>query len=264
MSTYNLDKLFSPGSIAVVGASPRKTSSGRAVIENLLRSGFPGPIYVVNPHYDEIEGVHAVKSYEALPGAPDVAVIAVPPAAIPEAVAAAARKGTAAGIIVTAGLGHGPGSLAEVAEKNARAASMRLVGPNCLGVLVPRAKLNASFAASAPPAGDLALISQSGAIATGLVEWAAVRGVGFSAVVSIGDSIDVDFADLLDHFALDRATRAIMLYIEFDPRCAQVHVGGAGRGADQAGACHQVWAPRSGRESGADPHRRACGIRCCL
>ncbi len=214
MSTYNLDKLFSPGSIAVVGASPRKTSSGRAVVENLLRAGFPGPIHVVNPHYDAIEGVHAVKSYEALPEAPDVAVIAVPPAAVPDAVAAAARKGTAAGIIVTAGLGHGPGSLAELAEKNARAAGMRLVGPNCLGVLVPRARLNASFAASTPPAGDLALISQSGAIATGLVEWAAVRGVGFSAIVSIGDSIDVDFADLLDHFAVDRGTRAILLYIE--------------------------------------------------
>ena len=214
MSTYNLDKLFSPRSIAVVGASPRKTSSGRAVVENLLRAGFPGPIHVVNPHYDAIEGVHAVKSYEALPEAPDVAVIAVPPAAVPDAVAAAARKGTAAGIIVTAGLGHGPGSLAELAEKNARAAGMRLVGPNCLGVLVPRAKLNASFAASAPPAGDLALISQSGAIATGLVEWATVRGVGFSAIVSIGDSIDVDFADLLDYFAVDRATRAILLYIE--------------------------------------------------
>ncbi len=214
MSTYRLDKLFSPRSIAVVGASPRKTSSGRAVVENLLRAGFPGPIHVVNPHYDAIEGVHAVKSYKALPEAPDVAVIAVPPAAVPDAVAAAARKGTAAGIIVTAGLGHGPGSLAELAEKNARAAGMRLVGPNCLGVLVPSAKLNASFAASAPPAGDLALISQSGAIATGLVEWAAVRGVGFSAIVSIGDSIDVDFADLLDYFAVDRATRAILLYIE--------------------------------------------------
>ena len=91
---------------------------------------------------------------------------------------------------------------------------MRLVGPNCLGVLVPPAKFNASFAASSPAAGDLALISQSGAIATGLVEWAAVRGVGFSAIVSIGDSIDVDFADLLDYFAMDRGTRAILLYIE--------------------------------------------------
>ena len=175
---------------------------------------FPVRIHVVNPHYDAIEGVSAVKSYDALPEAPDVAVIAVPPAGVPDAVAAAAQKGTAAAIIVTAGLGHGPGSLADAAAKNARAAGMRLVGPNCLGVLVPPAKLNASFAASSPPVGELALISQSGAIATGLVEWAAVRGVGFSAIVSIGDSIDVDFADLLDYFAVDRGTRAILLYIE--------------------------------------------------
>ena len=214
MSTYRLDSLFTPRSVAVVGASPRKTSSGRAVLENLRGAGFPGAVYLVNPRYDEIEGVRAVKSYDALPEVPDVVVIAVPAPAVPDAVAAAARKGTAAGIVITAGLGHGPGSLADICEKNARAAGMRLVGPNCLGVLAPRAKFNASFAALSPPPGDLALISQSGAIAAGLVQWAAARGVGFSAIVSIGDSIDVDFGDLLDHFAMDRDTRAIVLYIE--------------------------------------------------
>src|ERR1700719_4279148 len=214
MSTYRLETLFAPRSVAVVGASPRQTSTGRAVLENLLGSGFPGAIHLVNPRYDEIAGVRSVKSYDALPEAPDVVAIAVPPAAVPDAVAAAARKGTAVGIIINAGLGHGPGSLADACEKNARAAGMRLVGPNCLGVLVLGAKLNASFAAAAPPPGDLALISQSGAIAAGLVQWAGGRGGGFSAIVSIGDSLDVDFADLLDHFALDRGTRAILLYIE--------------------------------------------------
>ncbi|MBV1698913.1 MAG: bifunctional acetate--CoA ligase family protein/GNAT family N-acetyltransferase [Hyphomicrobiales bacterium] len=214
MSTYQLQSLFAPRSVAVVGASPRQTSSGRAIIENLRRAGFPGAVHLVNPHYDEIEGVRAVKSYEELPDIPDVAAIAVPPLAVPDTVAAVARKGTAAAIIITAGLGHGPGSLAERSTRAAREAGLRLVGPNCLGVLVPQAKLNASFAASTPPPGDLALISQSGAIATGLVEWAAVRGVGFSSIVSIGDSIDVDFADLLDYFAMDRATRAILLYVE--------------------------------------------------
>jgi len=214
MSTYSLDKLFSARSVAVIGASPRLSSSGRAVLANLRSGGFPGAIRLVNPRYDEIEGVRAVKSYGDLPDAPDVAVIAVPPLAVPDAVAAVAQKGTAAAIIITAGLGHGPGSLAERCEQTARNAGLRLVGPNCLGVLVPHAKFNASFAASTPPPGDLALISQSGAIATGLVEWAAGRGVGFSAIVSIGDSIDVDFSDLLDYFAMDRATRAILLYVE--------------------------------------------------
>src|SRR5579864_7733046 len=186
MSTYRLDKLFAPRSVAVVGASPREKSPGRAVLKNLRRGGFAGDIDLVNPHYDAIEEVRAVKSYEALAAAPDLVVIAVPPPAVPAVVAVAGQKGTAAAIILTAGLGHGPGSLAELCEKNARATGLRLVGPNCLGVLVPGVKLNASFAASMPRSGDLALISQSGAIATGLVEWAAVRGIGFSAVVSIG------------------------------------------------------------------------------
>src|ERR1700752_3523215 len=127
MSTYCLETLFAPRSVAVVGASPRPTSTGRAVLENVLGSGFPGAVHLVNPRYHEIAGVRAGKSYDALPEAPDVVAIAVPPAAVPDAVAAAARKGTAAGIIITAGLGHGPGSLAEVCEKNARSASMRLV-----------------------------------------------------------------------------------------------------------------------------------------
>jgi acetyltransferase len=214
MSTYRLDRLFAPRSIAVVGASPRDTSPGRAVLKNLRGGGFGGAIHLVNPHYDTIEGIAAVKSYEALAATPDVAVIAVPPAAVVSVVRAAAAKGTAAAIILTSGLGHGLCSIAEECEQAARAAGMRIVGPNCLGVLAPRVDLNASFAASAAQPGDLCVISQSGAIATGLVEWAALRGIGFSAIVSIGDSIDVDFADLLDHFAVDRGTRAILLYIE--------------------------------------------------
>ena len=214
MSTYRLDRLFAPRSIAVVGGSPRDTSPGRAVLKNLRGGGFAGAIHLVNSHYDKIEGVAAVKSYEALATTPDVAVIAAPAAAVASVVRAAAAKGTAAAIILTAGLGHGVGSIADECEQAARAAGMRIVGPNCLGVLAPRVQLNASFAASTAQPGDLCVISQSGAIATGLVEWAALRGIGFSAIVSIGDSLDVDFADLLDHFAVDRGTRAILLYIE--------------------------------------------------
>ncbi|HYA05966.1 MAG TPA: acetate--CoA ligase family protein, partial [Xanthobacteraceae bacterium] len=214
MSTYRLDKILCPRSVVVVGASPRQTSPGGAVLRNLRRRGFAGAIHLVNPHYDAIDGVSAVKSYAQLAEAPDLAVIGIPPAAVPSVVADAAAKGTAAAIILTAGLGHGPGSLAEQCEKAARTTGMRLIGPNCLGVLVPAVNLNASFAASTPRSGDLAVISQSGAIAAGLVEWAAMRGIGFSGIVSIGDSIDVDLADLLDFFAMDRPTRAILLYIE--------------------------------------------------
>jgi acetyltransferase len=214
MSTYQLNRLFAARSVAVVGASPREKSTGHAILKNLRRAGFAGPISLVNPFYDAIERVRAVKDYDQLSEAPDLAVIAVPPPAVPGVVAVAGTKGTAAAIILTAGLGHGPGSLADQSEIAARKTGMRLIGPNCLGVQIPKIKLNASFAASMPRPGDLALISQSGAIAAGLVEWASVRGIGFSAVVSIGDSVDVDLADLLDWFALDPGTRAILLYIE--------------------------------------------------
>ena len=212
MSTYRLENFFVPHSVAVIGASPRERSVGRAILRN-LRS-FPGDVHLVNPRYHEIDGVRTVKSYQKLEAVPDLAVVAVPPAMVPDTVAAIAAKGTPGAIIVTAGLGHGAGSLAERCAAIARASGLRLIGPNCLGVLVPGAGLNASFAASNPRAGDLALISQSGAIAAGLVEWAATHGVGFSAMVSIGDAIDVDFGDLLDYFAMDRATRAILLYVE--------------------------------------------------
>ena len=127
---------------------------------------------------------------------------------------AAAQKGAAAAIIITAGLGHGPGSVSDACQKAARAKGLRLVGPNCLGVMAPRAKLNATFAARMTAPGDLALISQSGGIAAGMIEWATERAIGFSAIASIGDKIDVDFGDLLDFFALDSHTRAILLYIE--------------------------------------------------
>jgi acetyltransferase len=214
MSTYRLDRLFAPRSVALVGASPRESSVGRTILKNLRAGGFQGAVHLVNLHYAELEGVAAVKGIADLPIAPELLIIAAPPSAVPGLVAAAGDKGCATAIIVTSGLGHGPGSLAEGAAQAARARGLRLVGPNCLGVLVPPIKLNASFAARMPQTGDLALISQSGAIVAGLVEWAARRSVGFSAVVSLGDMIDVDFGDLLDYFALDGNTRAILLYVE--------------------------------------------------
>jgi acetyltransferase len=214
MSTYRLDRLFAPRSVALVGASLREKSVGRAILNNLRTSGFAGPIHVVNPHYPEIDGATTLKSIAELPEAPDLVIVATPPPAVADLVAAAGAKGCAAAIIVTAGLGHGAGSLAENIEHIARRHGIRLVGPNCLGIQVPSVRLNASFAARMPRAGDLALISQSGAIAAGVVEWAAKPSVGFSAVVSVGDMLDVDFGDLLDHFATDRGTRAILLYVE--------------------------------------------------
>jgi acetyltransferase len=214
MSTYRLDRLFAPRSVAVVGGSPRATSPGRAVLQNLREAGFEGSIDLVNPHYEEIEGIRAVKTIADLSHAPDLVVLATPPPTLPGLIAAACEKGVAGAIIISAGLGHGEGSLAQRCEQAARAGGLRLIGPNCIGVLSSRARLNASFAARMPPPGDLALISQSGAITAGLLEWSAAHGIGFSAAVSLGDMIDVDFGDLLDYFALDGSTRAVLLYVE--------------------------------------------------
>ena len=214
MSTYRLEMLFRPRSVAVVGASAHDQSLGRSIIRCLRDGAFESPVHVVNPHYVEIEGISTVGSVEAIAGALDVVVIVTPPAAVPDTVAAVGAKGASVAIIITAGLGHGTGSLAEAAERSARAHGMRLIGPNCLGVMVPSARFNASFAAHMPRAGDLALISQSGAIVAGMAEWSVRHAIGFSALVSIGDQIDVDVGDLLDFFALDAATRTILLYIE--------------------------------------------------
>ena len=214
MSTYKLKNLLSPRSVALVGASPRQTSVGRAILGNIHKAKFKGEFGLVNTHYPEIDGVATVGSISKLPFAPELVVITAPNTAIPGLIEEAGARGAAGALIITSGLGHGAGSLAEACENAGRKYGVRLVGPNCLGIIMPGANLNASFSAHMPCAGNLALISQSGAIATGMVDWAAQRGVGFSGIVSIGDQLDVDIADLLDYFALDGKTRAILLYVE--------------------------------------------------
>ncbi len=214
MSTYRLNNLLSPRSVALIGASPRQGSVGRAILGNIRKAGFKGDLGLVNSHYAEIDGFAAVRRLDDLPFVPELVVITAPAAAIPDLVDEAGRRGAAGALIISAGLGHNAGSLAEAAERAAQKYGMRLIGPNCLGVMMPGVNLNASFAAHMPCSGNLALISQSGAIAAGMVDWAAQRGVGFSGIVSIGDQLDVDIADLLDYFALDSKTRAILLYIE--------------------------------------------------
>lgn len=214
MSTYRLKNLLSPKSVALVGASPRQVSVGRAVLENIRKAEFKGPFGLVNARHKEIGGLAAVTGLDQLPFVPELVVITAPAPEVPAIIDQAGRLGSAGALIVSAGLGHGPGSLQEAAIAAARTYGMRLIGPNCLGIMMPGVSLNASFAAHMPQAGNLALISQSGAIAAGMVDWAAQRGVGFSGIVSIGDQIDVDIADLLDYFAMDHKTRAILLYIE--------------------------------------------------
>jgi acetyltransferase len=214
MSTYRLKNLLSPRSVALVGASPRQGSVGRAILGNIHKAQFKGAFGLVNSHYPEIDGFATVGSLSQLPFVPELVVITAPAASVADIIDQAGRLGAAGALIIPVGLGHGAGSLADAAERAAQRHGMRLIGPNCLGIMMPGVALNASFSAHMPCPGNLALISQSGAVAAGMVDWAAQRGVGFSGIVSIGDQLDVDIADLLDYFALDGSTRAILLYVE--------------------------------------------------
>jgi acetyltransferase len=214
MSTYRLGNVLAPRSVALVGASSRQGSLGAAILQNIRTSGFAGQIGIVNPRHREIGGMKTASHIDGLPFAPELVVVTAPAREIPGIVDAAGKRGAAGAVIVSAGLGHGPGSIAEATDRAARTHRMRLIGPNCLGIMMPAVGLNASFAAHMPRRGNLALISQSGAIAAGMVDWAGQKSVGFSGVVSIGDQLDVDIADLLDYFALNRDTGAILLYIE--------------------------------------------------
>ncbi len=214
MSTYRLDRLFEPRSVAVVGASPRPDSLGRAVLNKIRAGGFPGRIDVVNPLHAEIDGFPCAPSLSALPEAPDVVVVATPKGTVPSIVEEAGARGAAAAVVLASGFDRGPGSTEERLLQAARRYGVRIVGPDSMGLIAPRAKFDASFAARSAIPGDLALISQSGAVGAAMLEWAHLNGVGFSAALSLGDTIDVDIGDLLDFFAEDRFTRAILLYVE--------------------------------------------------
>jgi acetyltransferase len=211
MTIRNLGKLLAPRSLAFVGASPEPGSVGAIVTANLSAGGFDGPLWLINPRHKSIDGAPCYAAPADLPGAPDLAVIATPPATIPRLIAELGAKGTRAAVVITAGVS---GELRRDMLKAAQPYCLRIQGPNCLGLLRPSIGLNASFGQSMPEKGDLAFLSQSGALVTAIIDWAATRDIGFSQVISMGDMADVDFGDLLDYLAGDAESRAILLYME--------------------------------------------------
>ena len=218
MSIRNLEALFAPSSIALIGASNRPGSVGYVLARNLFDGGFAGPILTVNPKERAIQSTLNYRSVSELPLGPDLAVIATPPDAVAGLVGELGQRGCRAVIVITAGFGEGDQAegrkLMQAMLDAARPHLLRIVGPNCLGVIAPHAGINASFAHIAPRKGDIAFVTQSGAVATSVLDWAATRGIGFSKVVSLGSMSDVDFGDMLDYLALDTGTRSILLYIE--------------------------------------------------
>jgi len=271
VTTRNLDKLLQPASIAVVGASTTPLSVGNTVMRNLLAGGFQGAIMPVNPKHAAVAGVLAYPNVEALPVAPDLAVICTPAASVPGLIGALGERGTRAAVVLSAGLREGTDaegeSLTLAMLKAARPHLLRIVGPNCLGILSSPCGLNASFAPSvggktgAMTKGNLAFVAQSGAVASAVLDWSAQRGIGFSHFLSIGDAADVDAGDLLDYLGSDAQTRSILLYLEqitaarkfmsaarAAARNKPVIVVKAGRGAEGAAAA----ASHTGALAGAD------------
>jgi len=217
MTIRNMNHLFRPASVAVIGASRRPGTVGNVLVKNLLEGGFDGPLLPVNPNATSIRSLLAYESIDDLPFAPDLAVICTPPDTVAPIISSLGERGTRAAVVITAGFG-------ELGEEGKRLESeflnaaqphlLRVVGPNCVGIIVPGMGLNASFAHRQALNGDIAFLSQSGAVITSVLDWAYPRGIGFSHLVSLGGMADVDFGDMLDYLARDHDTKAILLYIE--------------------------------------------------
>jgi acetyltransferase len=270
MTTRNLSALFRPAAIALIGASNQPGSVGAVIATNLVAGGFPGRLFMVNPHAREVAGLPCWPSIAALPEPIDLAVIATPPATLPAIISDLAARGARAAIVITAGLDAG---IRQQMLEAARPHLLRILGPNCLGFLSPGAGINASFAQAAPLRGRLALLSQSGAIATSLIDWANGHGVGFSHILSLGDMNDIDFGDALDFLSADPDTSAILLYAEtitqarkfmsasrIAARAKPVIVVKAGRSASGAKAAASHTGALAGADAVYDAAFRRAGI----
>ena len=217
MDTHYLAPLFTPRNVALYGASDKETSVGGIVFRNLRTSGYAGRIYAINPKRAEVQGEKAYASLADIDETIDLAVVATPAPSIPGIVEECGERGVRAMLILSAGFREtGPAGrrLEDEVTRLVRQYGIRLMGPNCLGIIRPDIGLNITFGNNQARPGNLAFVSQSGAICTAILDWAEVNGVGFSAVVSTGIGADLDFGDYLDYLVSDPHTKAILLYIE--------------------------------------------------
>jgi len=215
--TLNLDKIFNPKSVAVIGASDEEDSVGHALMKNFTESGFEGRVFPVNLKKTEVMGLKAYPSVQQVPEPIDLAVIATPARTVPDVLEQCGKAGINGIIIISAGfkeIGPEGKALEERITEIKKKYNMRIVGPNCLGVIRPIMLLNATFISKMPKPGNIAFISQSGALGTAILDWALHENIGFSNFVSLGSMIDVDFGDLIDYFGTDPKTKSILMYIE--------------------------------------------------
>jgi len=214
---HYLTSLFEPKSVAIIGASDRENSVGNVLFKNILESGYTGTLYPINPKHATIQGVSAYKSIEEIGTRVELAVIATRPQTVPDIIEQCGRSGIKNVVIITSGFreaGHSGAALERKTLEIARSYGIRVLGPNCLGIIRPELKLNATFARVSADVGNLALVSQSGAMCSAVLDWAKSNHVGFSSVISLGSTADIDFGEILDYLVCDNRTHYILLYIE--------------------------------------------------
>ena len=214
---HPLDCIFRPRSVAVIGASEREGSVGRTMLWNLIRSPFGGTVFPVNPQRHSVLGIKSYPDIASVPEVVDLAVIATPAATVPQVIRECVAAGVKGAIIVSAGfkeIGEAGAALEQQVLAEARRGGMRIIGPNCLGLMNPLVGLNATFAGTSARSGNVAFISQSGALCTSILDWSLGENVGFSAFVSIGSMLDVGWGDLIEYLGDDPYTHSIVLYME--------------------------------------------------
>ncbi|MDX1814073.1 MAG: CoA-binding protein, partial [Candidatus Bathyarchaeia archaeon] len=217
MVTTNLDKIFNPKSVAIVGASDKEGSVGNAIVKNFTEQGYAGKIYLVNIRKTEINGIKTYQNIKQISESIDLAIIATPAKTVPSVIEECGQAKVKGAIIVSAGFKEtGPEgkALEEKILQTKNKYGIRIIGPNCIGIIRPRNKLNATFTNNMPKPGKIAFISQSGALGSAILDWAVHENIGFSNFVSIGSMIDVDFGDLIDYFGTDPQTKSILMYAE--------------------------------------------------
>ena len=218
MTIKSLDKIFKPERIALIGVSKNPNSIGGIVLKNIVSSGYEGVVYAVNPIHEAVMGIMCYPDLKSLPRIPDLAVIATNAKLVPQIIRECGEAGIKGVIILSSGFKESgdEGKKLEDQLKNelAKFDKMRVIGPNCLGIIIPELQLNITFASGIPKKGNIAFISQSGAVCTTVLDWALEEKIGFSYVVSIGNTMDVNFGDLIDYFGEDPDTKSIVLYIE--------------------------------------------------
>jgi len=215
--TSSLDKIFNPRSIAMIGASDEEDSVGYTLMKNLTELGYKGKVYPVNIRKKEILGFKAYQTVDQLPETVDLAIIATPAKTVPDVIEQCGKAGITGIIIISAGFKEtGPEgkALEEKILATKKKHDLKIIGPNCLGIIRPSVHLNATFTKTTPKPGNITFISQSGALGSAILEWAIHENIGFSNFVSVGSMIDVDFGDLIDYFGTDPKTRSILMYIE--------------------------------------------------